>query len=101
MHCLLNQLAQLNLDFGGAERRTGVRVGNLFCLLPIERDILGGTRRNEEGFLFFTRAAEVEVVVSGLYFLQNQEPVVIRLAHALIVEVYRTTRPARTHRHLR
>jgi hypothetical protein len=66
LHCLLNQLAQLNLDFGEAERRIGVRVGSLFCLLPIHRDILPGTRRNEEGFLFFTGAAEVEVVVSRL-----------------------------------
>src|SRR5208337_2859471 len=69
--------------------------------LSIECDILAGMRRNKEGFLFFTRAAEVEVVVSRLNFLQNQDPVVIRLAQPLIVEVYRTTRPARTHRHLR
>ena len=101
LHCLLNQLAQLNLDFGGARCRIGVRVGSLFCLPPIHRDILAGTRRNEEAFLFFTGAAEVKVVVSRLNLLQNEDPVVIRLAQPLIVEVHRTTRPVRTHRHSR
>jgi hypothetical protein len=98
---LLNQLAQLNLGFGDAERRSGVRVGSFFCLIPIEREIYAGTRRNEEGLLFCTGAAEVEVMVSGLNILQNQDPVVIRLAHSLIIEVYRTTRPTRVHGHLR
>jgi hypothetical protein len=40
-------------------------------------------------------------MVSGLNILQNQDPVVIRLAHPLIIEVYGTIRPARADRHLR
>jgi hypothetical protein len=43
----------------------------------------------------------VEVVVARLNPSHDEHPVVICLAHSLIVEVHQATRPTRAHGHLR